>query len=400
MKSSQIKEIKFTVTFENKAELRMYARWLGPWLLIALGALTAASGYAQETEKNQGVTTTLHRESVKAQAEKDANKFKTREGRLRAKPLDWNATIGKPTPRAKVSQEEEELAKKRAPKSAKGGPRNPNAKREAQRLHPEDWKGISKPVPGHTMGLLREDVDGKLVLTAGSPDVFTQYCESCPSVNPDAPSVAIGRLFSNEGSCTASVVSGNNVIVTAAHCCYDRANKNWIGGWSFVPAYDNGNAPFGTFDWSAATILTSWINNGDIPSDVCLINLLNDSAGHGVAYCTGWLGRAWDWGSDQELHALGYPGNLGNAQTLELCTSETFSPDSSCGGDGVLNMGCSMTYGSSGGPWVMSYRGGDWVNATVHGYDSQSCTGTFGSTFNGPRFTSGNIATLCSAAGC
>ena len=72
----------------------------------------------------------------------------------------------------------------------------------------------------------------------------------------------------------------------------------------------------------------------------------------------------------------------------------------SCGGDGVLNMGCSMTYGSSGGPWVMSYRGGDWVNATVRGYDSQSCTGTFGSTFNGPRFTSGNIATLCSAAGC
>ncbi len=397
MKTAQFKEMEFTMTFENKVELRTCARWLGPWLLIALGALTAVSGYAQETEKKQEVTTTLHRDSVKAQAEKDANKFKTRKGRLQAKPLDWNATIGKPTPRAKVSPEEEELAKKREPKSAKGGPRNPKAKREAQRLHPEDWKRISEPVPGHTMSLLREDINGKLVLTGGSPDVFTQYCESCPSVNPDAPSVAIGRLFSNEGSCTASVVSGNNVIVTAAHCCYDRSKRNWIGGWSFVPAYDNGSAPFGTFDWSAATIRTSWIDNGDIPSDVCLINLQNDSAGHGVSYYTGWLGRAWDWGSDQELHALGYPGNLGNAQTLELCTSESFGSDGSCGGDAVLNMGCSMTYGSSGGPWVMSYRGGDWVDATVHG---PSCTGTFGKTFNGPRFTSDNIATLCSAAGC
>ena len=388
------------MAFENKIKLQSCRLRFGWWLLLGVGALTTVYGFAQESEKNQGVTTSLRRESVKPQAEKDAKKFKTREGRLQAKPLDWNATIGKPTPRAKVSEEEEELAKKRKPKSAKGGLRNPNAKREAQRLHPEDWKAISVPAPKHTTGLLREGLDGKLMLTAGSADVFTQYCESCPSVNPDAPSAAIGRLFTNEGSCTASVISGNNVIVTAGHCCYDRSNKNWIGGWSFVPAYDDGSAPFGNFDWSVATTLTSWIDNGDIPSDVCLINLQNDSAGHGVSYYTGWLGRAWDWGSDQELHALGYPGNLGNAQTLELCTAETFSPDSSCGGDGVLNMGCSMTYGSSGGPWVMSYRGGDWVNATVHGYDSQSCTGTFGKTFNGPRFTSGNIATLCSAAGC
>lgn len=384
---------------ENRTQLHGGIRRFAFWLVVVLGALTAVYGFAQEAEKNHGETKSLRRESVKAQADKDAKKFKTREGRLKAKPLDWNATIGKPTPRAKT-KEEEEAAKKREPKTAKGGTRNPKAKREAQRLHPEDWKAISKPAPAHTMGMLKEGLDGRLVLAAGSPDVFTQYCESCPSVNPDAPSAAIGRLFSNAGSCTASVISGNNVIVTAAHCCYDRTSNNWIGGWSFVPAYDNGSAPFGTFDWSAATVLTSWVNNGDIPSDVCLINLQNDSAGHGVAYYTGWLGRAWDWGSDQELHSLGYPGNLGNAQTLELCTAETFSPSDSCGGGDVLNMGCSMTYGSSGGPWVMSYRGGDWVNATVHGYDSQSCTGTFGKTFNGPRFTTGNIATLCNAAGC
>ena len=258
---------------------------------------------------------------------------------------------------------------------------------------------MSQPAEKPT-SLLRDGLDGKLVLTAGSPDVFTQYCENCPSVNTDAPSAAIGKLFTNEGTCSASVVSGNNIIVTAAHCCYDRANNNWIGGWNFAPAYDNGNTPFGTFDWSSATILTSWINNGDIPSDVCLINLQNDSAGNGITFYTGWLGRSWDWGSDQEMHALGYPANLGNTQTLQLCTSESFSPSSSCGGDGVLNMGCSMTFGSSGGPWIRHYRSDDWVNAVVHGYDGQSCTGTFGQTFNGPRFTSGNIVTVCNAAGC
>jgi V8-like Glu-specific endopeptidase len=384
------------MALENKTRLHSCKRWLGWWLVVAVAALTTVYGFAQEPDK--GATTTLHRESVKTKADADAQKFKTREGRLQAKPLDWNATIGKPTPH-KVSPAEEEQARKREPKSAAGGVRDPNAKREAQRLHPEDWERINAAGAGHTMGMLREGLDGKLVRTAGSPDVFTQYCESCPNVNPDAPSAAIGKLFNNEGTCTASVISGNNVIVTAGHCCWDRANNNWIGGWSFSPAYDNGSAPFGTFDWSGATVLNSWINNGDIPSDICLINLQNDSSGHGVAYYTGWLGRAWDWGSDQELHSLGYPGNLGNAQSLELCTAESFSPDSSCGGSGVLNMGCSMTFGSSGGPWVMSYRGGDWVDATVHGYVS-GCTGTFGKTFNGPRFTSSNIVALCSAAGC
>jgi Trypsin len=328
MKRSQIEELEVTMTVENKAGLRTCVRWLGPWLLIALGVLTVASGYAQEAEKNREVTTSIHRESVKAQADKDAYKFKTREGRLQAKPLDWNATIGKPRERAIVKQEEEEdLARRKKPESVKGGPRDPNSKREAQRMHPEDWKDISERRPGHTMGSLRKGVDGKLILTAGSPDIFTKYPEEG---NPDVPSAAIGKLFTNEGTCTASVISGNNVIVTAGHCCYNRTRDNWIGGWSFVPAYDNGSAPFGTFDWSMATTLTSWVDNGDTPSDVCLINLQNDSAGHGVTYYTGWLGRAWNFGSDQELHSLGYPGNLGNAQTLQLCTAETFSPNFFC----------------------------------------------------------------------
>ena len=45
-------------------------------------------------------------------------------------------------------------------------------------------------------------------------------------------------------------------------------------------------------------------------------------------------------------HSLGYPGNIGGANTLQLCT------------------------------------------------------GTFGMTYNGPRFTDANIVTLCNAQGC
>ena len=172
-------------------------------------------------------------------------------------------------------------------------------------------------------------------------DIFTQYQETG---NPNTPA-AIGKLFSNEGTCSASVVSGNNIIVTAAHCCWNRSTKNWIGGWSFAPAYNNGNAPYGIFQWAQARVLNSWINNGDVASDVCLIALQNDAAGHGVTYYTGWLGRSWNYGSNLSMHSLGYPGNIGGANTLQLCASESYSPSSSCGGSGVLNAGCSMKIG-------------------------------------------------------
>ena len=227
-------------------------------------------------------------------------------------------------------------------------------------------------------------------------DIFTQYQETGNSNTPPA----IGRLFSTAGTCSASVISGNNIIVTAAHCCWNRSTKAWIGGWSFAPAYDNGNTPFGVFNWSQARVLNSWINNGDVASDVCLIALQPDAQGRGVTFYTGWLGRAWNFGSEQSMHALGYPGNIGGGNTLQACASESFSPSATCGGSGVLNTGCSMTFGSSGGPWIFDYRSGNHVNSVVHGFDSSTCTGSFGKTFNGARFTDANIVTLCNAQGC
>lgn len=358
-------------------------------IIIAMTAL--ASGYAFG-QKGSRVTTTLERKEVADQADRDARPFHTREGRLRAKPLDWNSTIGKPIPRRDLRVDQGK------PDTTKGGEPDRYAIPEAQKLYPEDWLEMEKP--NGPLSLLYDPDSPFFLLKAGSPDVFTQYCEGCVFPNTAYPDAPIGKLFSSGGSCSASVISGNNAIVTAAHCCYNRSNNQWIGGWVFAPGFKNGSAPFGTFNWSSATILNSWISNGDVPSDVCVIKLANDSKGRGVTFYTGWLGRSWNFGSVQEHHALGYPGNLGGGNILQLCTSESFSPNIFCGGGNILNTGCSMTFGSSGGPWIRGYRGGNWVNSVVHGWQSSACTGSFGQTFNGARFTSGNIVTICNAAGC
>ena len=235
----------------------------------------------------------------------------------------------------------------------------------------------------------------------GTADVFSQYCENCGPLHLQWPQRTVGKLFSNAGSCTASVVSPNNIIVTAAHCCYNRSNGSWILGWQFAPAYKDGNAPYGMFNWTRAQITPGWISTGDRRNDVCAIQLANNSAGRPVTYYTGWLGRSWNWGTNQLHHSIGYPGNIGGGNKMELCVSESFNPSSGCGGASVLNTGCSMTYGASGGPWIRGYRGGgNWVNSVVSGYDNTSCTGTFGQTYNGPRFTSDNIVYICDRIGC
>jgi V8-like Glu-specific endopeptidase len=367
---------------------------VAPWLAVTAFALLAAgNGFAQQT--STGETRTLERKSTAPEAEQratqDASKYQTRKGRLEAKPLDWTTTIGTPAPSDARPAPQTNNPNAQGGTS-KGGAPNPRARTDAQRMYPGDWRRPARS-DAHVM-LERTLLRGDVRLAGGSPDIFTQYGEYAPTVNPDAP-ISVGKLFSSAGTCTASVISPNNVIVTAAHCCWNRSTNNWIGGWAFSPAYNNGNAPYGTFNWSTATVLNSWINNGDVPSDVCVIKLQNDKAGRGVTYYTGWLGRSWDWGSDQEHHVLGYPANIGGANVLEACTSESFSPG--CGGSDVLSTGCSMTFGSSGGPWIRNYRSDNWVNAVVHG---PSCSGTFGKTFNGPRFTSGNIVSVCNAAGC
>jgi hypothetical protein len=40
-----------------------------------------------------------------------------------------------------------------------------------------------------------------------------------PAGTARAQTAAIGKLFTSSGTCSASVVSDKNIIVTAAHCC-------------------------------------------------------------------------------------------------------------------------------------------------------------------------------------
>jgi hypothetical protein len=107
------------------------------YIAIAVLAIASAGPVAQAADDS---TTSIQRESEHARALKLAEPaYPTREERLKAKPLDWRATSGKPTPRKLTAAEKEEM-RRATVQSSEGGMPDPKADAEARKLHPDDWK--------------------------------------------------------------------------------------------------------------------------------------------------------------------------------------------------------------------------------------------------------------------
>lgn len=217
-----------------------------------------------------------------------------------------------------------------------------------------------------------------------------------------APWNKIGKLYftkpDGSGSyCTAQVSSGTAVLTTAAHCVYTFGsgfNSNFL----FVPAERYGEAPYGKFGWSTARVPTNWITYGTRRWDVAVIKLTGEQvSGIPVTSYVGWLGRAWNQPYSLFTYSHGYASNL-STQYTNICAGQTY--DSVSEGTNVVVQGCDMTYGASGGAWLINYTpnssAGNQVNSVVSGPH----IGAFGTAWVGARFNDDNIVALCTAIGC
>jgi len=341
---------------------------------IELGALPSSSPI--ETLSSDGETVSIKAPPGEAEYLMD---YWTLERRRAAKPLAFQPDFAEDLETSAVELVGE-------PGFAEG--KSPRAKSNAvaKTQFPEAWDA--------PRGVLEPDLESDYGIGGdyGTMNVFTSYLTNYySSMWKIYPYKSVGKLYiTGGGYCSASVIS-TMTIVTAAHCVYDTARNTWLKGWTFVPADRNGNAPYGSYAWSRATVLTNWMGAGGRRHDVAVIRLRNNSSGRKVSYYTGWLGRSWNYSYTQNLHAQGYPSNLRSGKFTYTCTAETFKKSYD-----VLGMGCNMTFGSSGGPWIRKfapYKGG-YVNSVVSG-------GTPGiNTFYGARFTSRNIVVVCNALPC
>ena len=216
--------------------------------------------------------------------------------------------------------------------------------------------------------------------------------------------------------CSASLVRPG-IVVTAGHCVANFGKSQFYTGWQFLPGYDDGVAPYGAWNATGATVLTSYYNGTDpctvygvvCQDDVAVLTLAPDGSGALPGPSTGYFaiginGYSFAYKSQALISQLGYPVSLDYGIRMERNDAQgTVDPNQ------VNNtlIGSLMTGGSSGGPWVVNFGqapvnslrfGAAPVRNTLVGVTSWGYTAANVKEQGASGFTSANIDVLLQAA--
>lgn len=220
------------------------------------------------------------------------------------------------------------------------------------------------------------------------------------------PYRSVGKLFfttpTGNKTCSASLIAPR-VVLTAGHCVHNgnASASGWFSNFMFVPAYNNGVAPFLT--WSASYIAStnSWVNGGGIVPNAADWGMLEitDQSVNGtitkVGNVAGWLG--WLTLSTIPNHAtmLGYPAAFDSGQQMHQVLAQSalaVAPNNA-------EYGSDMSLGAGGGPWIQNFglassgqTGGQnpartrVVGVTSYGFNDSTSLGNGSSIFDNTNF--------------
>ena len=165
-----------------------------------------------------------------------------------------------------------------------------------------------------------------------------------------------------------ALTSGNESLVwTAGHCVHDGPG-DFHTNWAFVPAYRDGQRPFGT--WTARQLLTTsgWQLSGNFAYDLGAAKV-NTNGGATLTDTVGSRGILFNQGRSQTYNLHGYPAaGKFNGQRMRICQSPWGLDDNRYGSaPAPIGVGCDQTGGSSGGGWVV---GGSVLSVVSYGYQS------------------------------
>ncbi|MFJ6480677.1 MULTISPECIES: trypsin-like serine peptidase [unclassified Streptomyces] len=221
------------------------------------------------------------------------------------------------------------------------------------------------------------------VATSATPTTVAPTAAASPTAFPQAGGAwtgagavvkTSGRVFFTMGDRTAScsgdsVTSANgSTVITAGHCV--KYQGAWHTNWVFVPAYNNGSAPYG--QWSATKTFATdqWAASEDMNMDVGLA-VVAPLNGQTLSQAVGAQGIAFNGGYNKKMYAFGFPAAAPYDGTkLVYCSGNS-------GKDFLLTkdhgLGCNMTGGSSGGPWFQDFNEatglGTQVSVNSFGYN-------------------------------
>jgi V8-like Glu-specific endopeptidase len=167
-----------------------------------------------------------------------------------------------------------------------------------------------------------------------------------------------GRVFltmnGRDFVCSASAVksASRDLVVTAGHCVKDGSGA-WAQNWTFVPGYDSGRRPYGTYSARRVFVAGPWSRTGDDNYDVALI-ALNASGGRHLTDVVGAQEIGFNGGRGLASYGFGFPADPPyDGEHLMYCAGPVHGDPHRQTGD--QGMRCDLTAGSSGGPWLTGF---------------------------------------------
>ena len=179
-----------------------------------------------------------------------------------------------------------------------------------------------------------------------------------------------GKIFYLSGgasfSCSGTLVNSRlrNVVFTAGHCVFDRQQDSFVSKLIFVPGYEDGSTPLGTYAARSLVTTTGWIEDGKFSYDIGAVALEdspeNSLGSRRIAFDLDPGERSWT--------IFGYPQQPDppyDGGRLVGCDAVTRTRD--VGVPPTIGAGpCSMEQGASGGGWVTD--DGYLNSVTSYGY--------------------------------
>ncbi len=169
---------------------------------------------------------------------------------------------------------------------------------------------------------------------------------------------AHGKVFFTDGGvnyvCSGTAISSVNesVVWTAGHCV-NEGPGGFYTNFLFVPAYRDGNAPYGTF--AASTLLTpsAWQQSGEWGVDLGAAVVGANASGQTLAQAVEERVLTFDASRVQSYRLYGYPAaKKFSGQRMRVCNTSWLVDDSAL--PPTMGVPCDMTGGSSGGGWLTS----------------------------------------------
>jgi V8-like Glu-specific endopeptidase len=203
------------------------------------------------------------------------------------------------------------------------------------------------------------------------------------------PYRTVVKIFFKDGNSNfvcSGAVWPNRSILTAGHCVYNPDTKKGHTNFVIIPQYKNGSAPLGSWGWTETFTTNGWKASGDFSYDFGLI-VTEKQAGRNISFYTGNLGSQWNISTNQAWTVIGYPAARPfNGNVQQICHG-SFAENDVTKSPAAVGIGCDLTGGSSGCPWIIAFtgaNGGNRVNGLMsYGYPNRkkaSYSPYFGST--------------------